>query len=303
MNKEYREIEYTVTEADGRLTAGEIMRERLMLSSREVSRCKQFDDGVMCKGMPIRIISVLEPGEVLTVRIYEDIENSSLIIPSDEPIDIVYEDEDLILLNKKGDMVVHPSYAHYKDSLSNALAGYYKKTGQEHVMRVIGRLDRETSGLIVFAKNRYSASILSRKSERMSRRKEYLALCSGIFDEKEGTVDAPIERIPGQRMIREVRDDGKRAITHYKVEKEFQDFSLVRLKLDTGRTHQIRVHMSYLGHPLLGDNLYGKDIQDNKGLTRAALHACHLEFEQPITGEKLSFEAKIPDDMKKAIEN
>lgn len=301
MNKEYREIEYTVTEADGRLTAGEIMRERLMLSSREVSRCKQFDDGVMCKGMPIRIISVLEPREVLTVRLYEDIENGSLIIPSDEPIDIVYEDEDLILLNKKGDMVVHPSYAHYKDSLSNALAGYYKKTGQEHVMRVIGRLDRETSGLIVFAKNRHSASILSRKSERMSRRKEYLALCSGIFETKEGTVDAPIERIPGQRMIREVRDDGKRAITHYKVEKEFQDFSLVRLKLDTGRTHQIRVHMSYIGHPLLGDNLYGKEIEDNKGLTRAALHACHLEFEQPITGEKLSFEAQLPEDMQNAI--
>lgn len=301
MNKDYREIEYTVTELDGRLTAGEIMRERLMLSSREVSRCKLFEDGVMCKGNPIRVISELEPGEVLTVRLYEDIENGSLIIPSDEPIDIVYEDEDLILLNKKGDMVVHPSYAHYKDSLSNALAGYYKKTGQEHVMRVIGRLDRETSGLIVFAKNRHSASILSRKSERMSRRKEYLALCSGIFETKEGTVDAPIERIPGQRMIREVRDDGKRAITHYKVEKEFQDFSLVRFKLDTGRTHQIRVHMSYLGHPLLGDNLYGKDIQDNKGLTRAALHACHLEFEQPITGEKLSFEAQLPEDMQNAI--
>ena len=301
MNKDYREIEYTVTEADGRLTAGEIMRERLMLSSREVSRCKLFEDGVMCKGNPIRVISELEPGEVLTVRLYEDIENGSLIIPSDEPIDIVYEDEDLILLNKKGDMVVHPSYAHYKDSLSNALAGYYKKTGQEHVMRVIGRLDRETSGLIIFAKNRHSASILSRKSERMSRRKEYLALCSGIFETKEGTVDAPIERIPGQRMIREVRDDGKRSITHYKVEKEFQNFSLVRLKLDTGRTHQIRVHMSYIGHPLLGDNLYGKEIEDNKGLTRAALHACHLEFEQPITGEKLSFEAQLPEDMQNAI--
>ena len=301
MGKDYREIEYTVTESDGRLTAGEIMRERLMLSSREVSRCKLFEDGVMCKGNPIRVISVLEPGEVLTVRLYEDIENGSLIIPSDEPIDIVYEDEDLILLNKKGDMVVHPSYAHYKDSLSNALAGYYKKTGQEHVMRVIGRLDRETSGLIIFAKNRHSASILSRKSERMSRRKEYLALCSGIFETKEGTVDAPIERIPGQRMIREVRDDGKRATTHYKVEKEFQDFSLVRLKLDTGRTHQIRVHMSYIGHPLLGDNLYGKEIEDNKGLTRAALHACHLEFEQPITGEKLSFEAQLPEDMQNAI--
>ena len=188
MGKEYREIEYTVKEADGKLTAGEIMRERLMLSSREVSRCKLFDDGVMCKGMLVRIISELEPGDVLTVRLYEDIENSSEIVPSDEPIDVVYEDEDLILLNKKGDQVVHPSYAHYKDSLSNALAGYYVRTGQEHVMRVIGRLDRETSGLIIFAKNRHSASILSRKNENMSRRKEYLALCSGIFDEKEGVI-------------------------------------------------------------------------------------------------------------------
>ena len=301
MSKAYREIEYTVTEADGTITAGEVMRERLMLSSREVSRCKLFEDGVMCKGVPVRIITELDPGDVLTVRLYEDIENSSVIVPSDEPVNIVYEDEDLILLNKRGDQVVHPSYAHYMDSLSNALAGYYEKTGQEHVMRVIGRLDRETSGLIIFAKNRHSASVLSQKNENMSRRKEYLALCTGIFNEKEGTVDAPIERIPGQRMIREVRSDGKRAVTHYKIEKEFRDFSLVRLQLDTGRTHQIRVHMAYLGHPLLGDNLYGKDIDDNKGMTRAALHACHLEFEQPITGERLSFEAELPEDMKTAI--
>ncbi|MBO4457321.1 MAG: RluA family pseudouridine synthase [Butyrivibrio sp.] len=301
MSKEYREIEYTVSGDDGTLTAGEIMRERLMLSSREVSRCKSFEDGVMRSGTPIWLKEELNPGETLTVRLYEDIENSSPIIPSDEPIDIVYEDEDLILLNKRGDLVVHPSYAHYKDSLSNALAGYYKKTGQEHVMRVIGRLDRETSGLIIFAKNRHSASVLSHQSANMSRRKEYLALCNGTFDKKNGTVDAPIERIPGQRMIREVRSDGKSAVTHYTVEKEFDGFSLVRLRLDTGRTHQIRVHMSYLGHPLLGDNLYGKEIEDNRGLTRAALHACHLEFDQPITGEHLSFDADIPEDMKAAM--
>jgi len=303
MDKKYREIDYTVKEADGVVTAGEVMRERLMLSSREVSRCKLFEDGVMCKGIPVRIITKLIPGDTLTVRLYEDIENSSTIIPSDEPVDIVYEDEDLILLNKKGDQVVHPSYAHYCDSLSNALAGYYAKTGQKHVMRVIGRLDRETSGLIIFAKNRHSASILSRKNENMSRRKEYLALCNGIFERKAGTVDAPIERIPGQRMIREVRDDGKRAVTHYMVEKEFDNFSLVRLKLDTGRTHQIRVHMSYLGHPLLGDNLYGINIDDNRGMTRAALHACHLEFEQPIAGNILSFDAELPSDMRTVMNN
>ena len=165
-------------------------------------------------------------------------------------------------------------------------------------MRVIGRLDRETSGLIIFAKNRHSASILSHKNENMSRRKEYLALCSGIFDEKEGTVDAPIERIPGQRMIREVRDDGKRAITHYKVEKEFQDFSLVRLKLDTGRTHQIRVHASDAGHPLTGDDLYGTL---SPLIGRQALHCAATVFPHPKTGETVTVRAPLPDDMKNLI--
>ncbi|MBR4831495.1 MAG: RluA family pseudouridine synthase [Butyrivibrio sp.] len=301
MDSKYREIEYTVSDADGIITAGEIMRQRLFLSGREVSRCKKFEDGVMCKGKPIRTIEELNPGQTLVIRIYEDMDNSSEIIPSDVPIDVVYEDEDLILINKPGDMVVHPSYAHYKDSLSNAVAGYYSRKGEEHVMRVIGRLDRETSGLIIFAKNRHSASLLSRQGQSMSKRKEYLALCSGIFKEKEGTVDAPIERIPGQRMIREVRSDGKRAVSNYKVVEEYGDYSLVRLSLETGRTHQIRVHMAYLGHPLLGDNFYGKEISDSRGLARAALHAAHLEFDQPITGEHLVFEAKMPEDMRRAI--
>ncbi len=302
MNCKFRQIEYTVTEEDGVLSARDIMKDRLLLSSREISRCKSFEDGVMCEGKPIRVITELQPGQVLVVRLYEDMENSSEIVPSDVPIDVVYEDEDLILLNKPGDMVVHPSYAHFTDSLSNALAGFYLRRGDMHVMRVIGRLDRETSGLIIFAKNRHSAALLSKQGENMSKRKEYLALCSGIFKEKEGTVDAPIERIPGQRMIREVREDGKRAITHYKVIEEYKDCSLVRLRLDTGRTHQIRVHMAYLGHPLLGDNFYGKEIADSHGLTRAALHAAHLEFQQPITGEHLSFEAMLPEDMKMAVE-
>ena len=301
MNNNIRQIEYTVTKEDGIITAGDIMRQRLSLSSREVSRCKSFDDGVMLDGAPIRIITELNPGQTLAVRIYEDIENGSEIVPSDIPVDIVYEDEDLILLNKPGDMVVHPSYAHFSDSLSNALAGLYKRRGEEHIMRVIGRLDRETSGLIIFAKNRHSAALLSKQGQNMSKRKEYLALCSGIFENPEGTVDAPIERIPGQRMIREVREDGKKAITHYKVIKAFKNCSLVRLRLDTGRTHQIRVHMAYLGHPLLGDNFYGKEISENYGLTRAALHAAHLEFDQPITGEKLFFEAPLPKDMEEAM--
>lgn len=322
MENSARELIYIVTDKDGDLTARQIMVERLHLSSREITRCKQFEDGVRAalKGrkpsgfpahagmgealpdsegfVPIMVKELLHPGEVLKVRVYEDTDNASEIVPWNIPIDIVYEDEDLILINKPGDMVVHPSYAHYTDSLSNALAGYYKATGQDHVIRTIGRLDRETSGLLIFAKNRHSAAVLSNQKENMSRRKEYLALCCGIFEEQEGTIDAPIGQEPGVRMIRKVMEEGKEAVTHYKVVQQFEDYALVRLHLDTGRTHQIRVHMKYIGHPLLGDNLYGEEIPDNHGMKRAALHAAHLEFKQPVTGKELSFEAGLPEDMK-----
>ena len=131
----------------------------------------------------------------------------------------------------------------------------------------------------------------------MSRRKEYLALVSGVMEQEQGTIDAPIGQEEGVRMIRKVMENGKEAITHYKLIRQFKDYALIRLHLDTGRTHQIRVHMSYIGHPLLGDNLYGKEIPDDHGMTRAALHAAHLEFKQPITGRDMSFDADLPEDM------
>ena len=307
MNESAREIEYTIkTEEDG-LTVRGIMVLALKLSSREITRCKQFEDGVMLRNVnddefkPVWLKDIVRSGDVLKIKIYEDIDNSGDVIPSDDPIDIVYEDEDLILLNKPGDMVVHPSYAHHLDSLSNALAGYYKRTGQSHVVRTIGRLDRETSGLLIFAKNRHAAAILSNQKDNMSRRKEYLAIVSGVMEQEQGTIDAPIGQEEGVRMIRKVMESGKQAVTHYRLIRQFDDYALIRLHLDTGRTHQIRVHMSYIGHPLLGDNLYGKEIPDNHGMTRAALHAAHLEFRQPITGQDMSFDADLPEDMAKLI--
>lgn len=302
-----REIERKIEPKEDGCSAREIMSERLFFSSREISRCKQFEDGVMVKRAdgdryePIWLKDILRSGDTLKIRIYEDMDNSGDVIPSDEDINIVYEDEDLVLVNKPGDKVVHPSYAHHLDSLSNALAGYYQRTGQSHIVRTIGRLDRETSGLLIFAKNRHAAALLSDQKDNMSRRKEYLALVDGNLDQKEGTINAPIGQEEGVRMIRKVMPEGKEAITHYKVEAEFEGYSLVRLHLDTGRTHQIRVHMSYIGHPLLGDNLYGKEIKDSHGMTRAALHAAHLEFVQPITGEELKFDADFPEDMKRLV--
>lgn len=303
MEKNFREISYKLKKEDGKMCAADIMRDKLKLSSREMTRCKLFDDGVMCDGKAVRLIDEIEPGKELFIRVYEDTDNASEIVPGDDPVEIVYEDEDIIVVNKPGDMVVHPSYCHFTDSLSNALMGYYKRTGQNHVIRVIGRLDRETSGLVIFAKNRYSASLLSGQCMDLSRRKEYLALCTGVFEEQNGTIDEPIWENPKEKMVREVRADGKRAVTHYSVEKQFKDFALVRLKLDTGRTHQIRVHMSYIGHPLLGDSLYGREIENSHGMKRAALHACSLSFLQPVSEKSLFFSAKMPDDMKTVIEN
>lgn len=327
MEVSFRELRYTYTNENGQsTTAGEIMRDMMKLSSREVTRCKQFDDGVMCRRggttkeiiteadahcsqneagdtqlVPVRLIDPVCSGDTLIVRIYEDNDNAGDIVPAHGDLDIVYEDEDLIIINKPGDMVVHPSYAHYKDSLSNYLAGYYEETHQNHVIRTVGRLDRETSGLVIFAKNRHSAALLSKQKENMSRRKEYLALCSGVFEETYGTVNAPIRRRPEERMIREVHPEGKEAITHFKVEKQYKDYALVRLNLDTGRTHQIRVHMAYLGHPLLGDNFYGKEIENSHGLTRAALHAGYIEFDQPITGKRIGIKAELPEDMRELL--
>ena len=304
----YRELIFKVGAAEDGITVRDVMENRLSMSGREITRCKQFEDGVCVLRSgndiykPVLVKENLRAGDVLRVRIYEANESAEEVLPWDHPIDIIYEDEDLIVLNKPGDMVAHPSYAHYTDSLSNALMGYYKRSGQIHVIRPIGRLDRETAGLILFAKNRYSASRLSDQSGNMSRHKEYLALVDGHLESKQGTIDAPIERDATSRMIRLVSDKGKEAVTHYSVKKEFTDYSLIKLRLDTGRTHQIRVHMSYIGHPLLGDSLYGKDISDNHGMERAALLASHLEFVHPVTGKRLSFDAGLPEDMRRLIE-
>lgn len=301
-----REIQYTILQTEDGMTVKHIMKNSLHLSTKEITRCKQFEDGVMLKTAesdfkPVRMKDTIKEGDILKVRIYEDIDNKGDVIPSDTPIDIVYEDEDLIVLNKPGNMAAHPSYAHYRDSLSNALAGYFKRTGQDHVIRTIGRLDRETSGLLIFAKNRHAAAVLSNQKDHMSRRKEYLALVSGVLEKPKGTINAPIGQQEGVRMIRKVTKDGKEAITHYMIEKQYEDYALVRLHLDTGRTHQIRVHMAYIGHPLLGDNLYGKEIPDNHGMTRASLHAAHLEFTHPISGQELSFDAPLPEDMARLL--
>ena len=194
-------------------------------------------------------------------------------------------------------MPIHPSLNNYENTLANAVAYYYDSQNIPFVFRCINRLDRDTTGVTMLAKNPFSAGILSEMVRNREIHREYLAIADGLFDAKEGLVDAPIGRKDGSTIEREVNyETGEKAVTHYSILKENQvlNCSLLKLWLETGRTHQIRVHMKHLGHPLLGDFLYNPDMTHIK---RQALHSYSLTFNHPITKEPMQFVAPVPDDM------
>ncbi len=258
----------------------------------------------------------LSDGDILTVCIREQ-ETSKGIIPVRLPLSIVYEDEDLLVIDKPAGMPVHPSRNNFDNSLGNALAYYYKEKGQPFVFRCINRLDRDTSGLTVVAKHMVSAAVLGRmvsdKTNGMVR--EYLAIADGVLEPPEGIISAPLARKEDRCLMRTVDfEAGAKALTGYRTLMSKENRSLVALRLFTGRTHQIRVHMQYIGHPLLGDFLYhplyacnqtdriAKGMDSGKkpeGLLigRQALHAYKLSFPHPMTGEHMEFFAPLPEDM------
>lgn len=304
-----RNLDYIITQEDDGKLVKEILKDRLHLSRREISHAKAFDDGILINGEHVNVIYKVICGELLHVTIHENTEASSEIVPMEGDLDIVYEDEDIIVVNKPAGIIVHPLKNHFKSTLSNIITWHFQQNGETHVIRPVGRLDRETSGLIVFGKNRYSANSLNDQSLNGIKVKEYLALCSGIFDETKGTIDKPIGLAPGTKMVRSIREDGDPSITHYEVlEQKIQKytnngFALVKLRLETGRTHQIRIHMKSIGHALLGDGLYGNDLSDWFGMERVALHSSHMEILHPVTGKRLSFDAQLPEDMKNTLFN
>lgn len=236
----------------------------------------------------------ISKGDRLVVRITGD-ESEDKIVPTNLPLDVVYEDEDIIVINKPAGMPIHPSINHYENTLANAVAFYLNR---KMAYRCINRLDRDTTGLTIVAKHYLAAGILSMdmKERRISR--EYIAVVQGIVRDDAGTVDAPIARKEASTIEREVRADGERAVTHYHVLKRLDNMTLVNYKLDTGRTHQIRVHMKYIGHPLIGDFLYNPE---NRTMSRQALHAGKLSFIHPVTREEMNFKVPVPEDMNRLI--
>lgn len=284
-------ITYNITTSDAGKTIYTFLREHYFKSKTFTILRHSENDSVFVNRQPVLMKSTLHDGDVLEIIFDEDF-SSENIVPVRLPFEIVYEDEHIMVVNKPKDMPVHPAINNFDNTLANGIAYYFKNKGEQFVFRCINRLDRDTSGLLIVAKNRISAAILSDFMKSREIKREYRALVSGHFSDtcldRCGTVDAPIARVNDSLIERCVNfENGASAVTHYTVLEEYNDnTSLLSIHLDTGRTHQIRVHMAYIGHPLMGDHLYNK----NPGqLAHQALHSYRLQFKHPITLEELSF--------------
>lgn len=254
---------------------------------------KKTPKSLMCGDRWLYLRDILYPKDCLTV-ILEETESSQKILSVSMPLDIVYEDEDLLVINKPADMPIHPSLNNYENTLANGVAYYFSKKHEAFVFRCMNRLDRDTTGLTLIAKHMLSASILSQAVAKREISRTYLAIVDGTLTGN-GTIHAPIAREPGSAITRCVDfEQGETAITHYEVLATSNRLSLVSLHLETGRTHQIRVHMKYLGYPLIGDYLYHPDTTY---IARQALHSYRLSFIHPITKKAMEFTAPLPFDM------
>ena len=288
-----RIITYHIDARAGGLRTEQFLRRR-GYSCQNLTQLKKMPKSILINGVWSYMRTPLSAGDTLTVHIRET-ESSPNIPPVDLPLCIVYEDEDIIVVNKPAGMPVHPSLNNYMNSLANALMYYYQQQGKPFIFRCTNRLDRDTSGLTVVAKHMVSSGILSAMTAHHKIRREYLAIVRGHVTPPSGTIDAPIGRAGTPLIERRIDfEHGERAVTHYRVVKEKNGHSLVSLVLETGRTHQIRVHMKYLGFPLVGDYLYNPDMEY---IQRQALHSHSLAFRHPITGEDLKFTAELPEDM------
>lgn len=245
--------------------------------------------------------SSVSDGDIITVNL-DFQEESENVVSTKMDLNIIYEDDAFLILDKPVGIAVHPSVLHYEHSLSNGVKFYFESIGLKRKIRPINRLDLNTSGLIIFAKNEYIQECLIKQMQENLFLKEYIAIVHGTFKNKSGTINLPIARKENSIIERCVCNTGKPSVTDYFVLHEFDTFSVVKCILKTGRTHQIRVHMASIGHPLLGDTLYcSSDYKTSSKLTkqinRQALHSYKISFIHPITNKKLEFICKLPNDM------
>lgn len=287
------ELKYRVKENDSYQNINEILSIEFHLSSRLTTKLIRSQQ-IFRNGIVADTRCFVNKGDNITLNLnYE--ENNSNIVPTKMDLDIIYEDEWFLVVNKPAGIAIHPSRLHYDNSLSNGVRHYFDSIGLKKKIRPVNRLDFDTSGLVIFAKCEYIQEEFSRQMMNGSFQKKYLCLAEGLIEPKEGTINLPISRKPGSIIERCIDKNGQKSITHYKVLKEFETHSLVQCKLETGRTHQIRVHMKAIDHPILGDTLYG---DSSNLIDRQALHSYKIKCIHPVTKKTLQFVADLPEDMK-----
>lgn len=272
-------------------------REVLGVSSKLLKRLKA-SGGILRNGEPVFVTALLQAGDILTLHI-EQGGGSANVYPRAGELHIVYEDADILVVSKQAPLPVHPSKGHVDDSLANRVTGYYASQGLSYTTRIVTRLDSGTSGLMILAKNAYAHNGLQKQLHTGGFERGYMAVAMGYLQNKQGTVDAPIARQAAATIVRVVSPEGQRAVTHYQVLLESNGYSLLQLRLETGRTHQIRVHMAHIGHPLVGDFLYG---QEDARIARTALHAYYLHFVHPVSGETLTFTEDLPKELQQLLQ-
>jgi 23S rRNA pseudouridine1911/1915/1917 synthase len=284
-----KKVSWTTTKEQQRQKLEQLLRDEYGLSRRQIIRLKKQPGSVLLNEQPVRMGTYLCEGDKVDVTMEEHLEP---IPPEPIPLDIIYEDQDLSIINKPAGMVSHPTKGYTSGTLANALSYHWEQKGIFRPVRLVTRLDRETSGLVLVANTAWAHFRLSQTEVY----KEYLAITRGIPDPPEGKIDQPLGRSKGNPSKRGIDPLGKPALTNYKLEWTNKDLSLIRLWLITGRTHQLRIHMAHIGCPLLDDFMYGKD----EGLVgRTALHSHKLEFNHPQGGRLMQFSAPLPGDMAK----
>ena len=278
------------------LTLKEVLLDKLNFSVRSLSKMKRYKT-VKVNNTYIRTADKINKGDLIEVRIEEDMADFK---PQDLKLSILYDDFDIIMVNKPAFMVVHPTKSHYENTIANGVTHYIMEKDEKVKVRFVNRLDMNTSGLVIVAKNPYAQFVLSSDMKDDKVEKMYIAVVKGIVESDFGTINEPIYRPTDDSIKRIVHEDGQPSVTHFEVVERLKDATVLKLKLETGRTHQIRVHLNHIGHGIIGDELYG--YVDENLIKRQALHAYSLKFKQPRTREDLEFNAPLPKDMEELIE-
>lgn len=280
---------FTVPPDCDNMKALTFLKQKCGISSRMITRLKREKDGILMDGKILRTVDYVLKDKTVEINLPRE---SSSVEPTEGKPDIVYEDNCFLIVNKPPSMPVHPVKQHQTDTLANIVSYYCAQNNDGYVFRAVNRLDKDTSGLVVIAKDRFCSNAVKGRIN-----KTYYAVCHGRLD-GEGTVKTPIGLRVDSKIVRRVLPDGPEAVTHYKSLFSCEEYSCLRLWLETGKTHQIRCHMAYLGHPLLGDDLYGGSLDK---ITRQALHCGRVSFIHPVTNNMVDVYADIPEDMKSII--